>query len=143
MHDAEDVIAALGAEAALHPYRYVPGGSTEHKREAHVPYSYDDCIAGCVIRQLEPEIHREILEFEMKHQQSFSLTWAKANRLGYHPEAYHDIERLISKIQEAFTEAAYHVLSDAQGHQDTGQRRDKAVQKAVENNQEKIAMERG
>ena len=143
MHDADEVIEALQSEAALHPERYVAGRNTHHKEVAEVDYSYDDCIAGCVIRQLEPEIHRELLEFETKHKQSFSLTWAKANRLGYHPEAQTDIERLISKIQEAFTGVAYDVLSDAQAHQDTGQRRDKAVQKAINNNQEKIAMERG
>ncbi len=109
MHTREEFEDALRQVAADHPGPYEAVVNTEHKKAAHVPYSYEDCIAGCVIQRLEPDIHAKMLAYESDMKEGFSLAQVSES------EEFHD---LIEELREAFPDGEYQMLADAQRQQD-------------------------
>ena len=109
MIDTQTILATLDKLAADHPGTYTVGDTTPHKAEAGMSYSYDDCLIGCLIREVDPELHAEILEYEKDEADSFQLGTES------HTETRH--AHLQRQMRELFG-PAFPVLRDAQARQD-------------------------
>lgn len=112
------ILSKLDELAAAHPGRYDTGTNTPHKEAADVSYSYDDCIIGCLISDLIPELHTELLAYETRWSDSFQL----ANPVGT-PAYGAQAERrrqLIADIEAHFTPEQFRALALTQTHQDGG-----------------------
>jgi len=115
-HGIEEVRKIIKTLAEEHPGRYL-AERTEHKNKASISYSYEDCIAGCVIKQLEPEVYDNLLEYEETGKTSFSL---------YRPAESADallveeVERrdVATQVVDVFTRPAFDLLQYAQREQD-------------------------
>lgn len=100
--------------AGKEDYVYDATRNTPHKEALGVGYSYEDCIVGCVMRELNPALHDRVLEWEKEHTSSFPFT---VNSTIY-PVGTDDFTR----------EQAY-ALREAQIRQDGGARWGEALSK--------------
>ncbi len=119
MHDYNEVLAVLEKLAAEHPGKYTSGKNTPHKVEAGIGYSYDDCIAGCVIRELEPDLHERLLRQE-KISGPFGLPRSD----------YSHKLPVLREVDDAFESGAYDLMRYAQMSQDSGNTWPNAVEYA-------------
>lgn len=108
------VMKTLERLADEHPGRYVNDFVTDHKKRHRINYSYDDCIAGCAIRVLEPELHAQILEYEATESESFSLN----ESLHHNSQNSHQLQPIVDALKERFTPKALLALTFAQYRQD-------------------------
>ena len=99
--------------AREHPERYDSSPNTPHKAEMALPYSYEDCIAGCVIREHTPDLHAEMIDYEDREHQSFVLRG---------DDLEDDAWELVQKVREAYTPGAFDLMASAQRWQDAGYR---------------------
>lgn len=99
----KEVVAEVGKD-----HVYEGRKNTPHKIAANIQYSYEDCIVGCVIRKLEPELHQKILDYEKSEHTSFSFRFSNPWRLR-------------SGIDAAFTDDQQRALRQAQAIQDAGE----------------------
>lgn len=107
----EEVLDALKEVVREHgeEHRYEQGFTTDHKKDYELEYSYDDCIVGCVVRKLDPELHMKMLENEAHYRKSFA--WDEK-----------DVVPSIRLLLEEFTtDKGHRLLNSAQMDQDLGE----------------------
>lgn len=107
MFTDEEILKALDTVVdGKRDYVYEANCNTEHKRDTGIIYSYDDCIVGCVIRELDPDLHAQILEEERAKGTSWS---------------FHRTSDYADGIRMPFRNAQIQALRRGQRFQDEGQ----------------------
>lgn len=83
MFTNEEILKALDTVVeGKEDYVYEAVCNTDHKRDIGIGYSYDDCIVGCVIRELDADLHAQILETERAKGTSLSFDLISASAHG-------------------------------------------------------------
>lgn len=121
MFSTEDVIRELKAvvKERGRGYIYLPERNTEHKRKVGTSYSYEDCLAGCIIRNLDPKGHQLFLDTEVEHQGAFNIQSVVRSATA---PSYNWLRKRYAKaydyLKANFDHDAINILIQAQNQQD-------------------------
>lgn len=113
MFTNDQILDTLQKLADARPGKYDSDNMTPHKVVADLSYSYDDCIVGCLVRELAPEVHEKLLNAESATGEAFGWGDGPAVRS-------ESIINALSQARALFTDEQNLALAHVQDRQDYG-----------------------